>query len=123
MMTRLLAAAAFLLASALPAAAQQVGYTEIKVYNQTTFDVHVICMDLLGPEEGWLEAPPGSSATCKAPGPLRARVRVQMAENAGWRDSCEARAQPDWKTELVLLGRSRLFLQCRRSLDPSYDAR
>ncbi len=110
-------------AIAAPARAQQGGWAEVKVYNQTPMPMHVVCLAFGEAEEGWIEAMPGSLAVCAGLAPVRAVVRIRLAENAGWRGACTAIAQPDWRVEMAVAGRSALYLRCRRTLEPMFEHR
>lgn len=106
-----------------PVRAQQGGWAEVKVYNQTPIPMHVVCIAFGEAEEGWIEAMPGSQAVCTGLAPVRAVVRIRLAENAGWRSACAATAQPDWRIEMAVAGQSALYLRCRRTLEPMFEHR
>ncbi|MFN0041874.1 MAG: hypothetical protein ACKVSF_01525 [Alphaproteobacteria bacterium] len=110
-------------ALAAPARAQQGGWAEVKVHNQTFMPMHVACIAFGEAEEGWIAAMPGSQAVCVGLAPVRAVVRIRLAENAGWRSACAAIAQPDWRVEMAVAGQSALYLRCRRTLEPMFEHR
>lgn len=110
-------------ALAAPARAQQGGWAEVKVYNRTALPMHVVCVAFGEAEDGPIDAMPGSVAVCAGLAPVRAVVRIRLAENAGWRSACAAIAQPDWRVEMAVAGQSALYLRCRRTLEPMFEHR